>query len=46
MRAAGEADQQEVGPEGGGAAVLGAAEQNLEIPDNAICLALVTEAEA
>ena len=29
----------------GVAAVLGAAEQNPEIPDNAICLALVTEAE-
>ena len=29
----------------GVAAVLGAAEQNLEIPENAVCLALVTEAE-
>ena len=30
----------------GVAAVLSATEQNLEIPDNAVCLALVTEAEA
>ena len=30
----------------GVAAVLAATEQNLEIPDNAVCLALATEAEA